>query len=111
MTPLLQQILERCQVRKSQTQKDAFIALLRGSFPELRVEEGGMLRGRNLILGDGGLGPGGLYRPLRHLCRAALRLTELLKNEQTPCKTLTLQGVCVCFIKIERLHNRQAVRP
>lgn len=52
MTPLSQKILAQYQVRKSRAQKDAFIELLRGTFPDLQVEEGGVPHSRNLIIGD-----------------------------------------------------------
>ena len=52
MTELSQTILERYHVRKTRKQKDTFIALLRDYFPELAIQEGGIAKSRNLILGD-----------------------------------------------------------
>lgn len=52
MTQLSQTILESYQIRKTRKQKDAFIALLREHFPELTIQEGGITKSRNLILGD-----------------------------------------------------------
>ena len=52
MTGLSYEVLRNWQVRKSRAQKSAFIELLRQHLPELRVEEGGLPRCRNLVLGD-----------------------------------------------------------
>lgn len=52
MTPLSQKILENYQIRKSKKQKLAFIDLLREHFPELKVQEGGIIKCRNVIIGD-----------------------------------------------------------
>ena len=52
MTTLSEEILERWQIRKTKAQKLAFIARMQAAFPELRVEEGGFPRCRNLVLGD-----------------------------------------------------------
>lgn len=52
MNQLSQTILEGFQVRKNRKQKDAFITLLREHFPELSIQEGGIAKSRNLILGD-----------------------------------------------------------
>ena len=52
MTELSETILERYQVRKSALQKQAFIELLRGFFPELQIQAGGFPKNRNLIIGD-----------------------------------------------------------
>ena len=52
MTPLSQTILESYQIRKRTKQKTAFIDLLRAHYPELTVEEGGLIKCRNLIIGD-----------------------------------------------------------
>jgi len=45
-------ILERYQVRKTKGQKTAFIEFMQSRYPELKVETGGLLGNRNLILGD-----------------------------------------------------------
>lgn len=52
MTALSQKILKSHQVRKTKRQKQAFINLLKRYFPELRVQEGGIIKCRNLIIGD-----------------------------------------------------------
>lgn len=52
MTELSQTILKEFQVRKTKKQKDAFIKLLQEHFPNLAIEESGMLKSRNLVLGD-----------------------------------------------------------
>lgn len=52
MTETCRRILEEYQVRKSAKQKLRFIEFLQSRYPELRVEEGGWPRCRNLILGD-----------------------------------------------------------
>lgn len=52
MTPLSQKILENYQIRKSKKQKLAFIDLLREHFPDLKVQEGGIIKCRNVIIGD-----------------------------------------------------------
>lgn len=52
MTDLSREIFEKWQVRKTKAQKGAFIDFLRSRLPELRVEEGGRPKSRNLVLGD-----------------------------------------------------------
>ncbi len=52
MTDVSRAILSDYQVRKTRAQKTAFIMFLRGRFPDLLVEEGGLLRNRNLVIGD-----------------------------------------------------------
>lgn len=45
-------ILEKYQVRKNKKQKTAFIEFLQERYPELKVESGGLIYNRNLVLGD-----------------------------------------------------------
>ena len=52
MTELSQVIFDKFQVRKTRKQKDAFIHLLHSYIPELKVQELGFPKSRNLILGD-----------------------------------------------------------
>ena len=52
MTELSREILRDWQVRKTKEQKTRFIAFLQERLPGLRVEEGGLPRCRNLVLGD-----------------------------------------------------------
>lgn len=52
MNKLEKEILEKYQVRKTKQQKAAFIRLLQSRFPELKIQEGGFPKNRNLILGD-----------------------------------------------------------
>lgn len=52
MTPLSQTILEKYQIRKTKKQKLAFIDLLRDHYPQLQVQEGGLIKCRNIIIGD-----------------------------------------------------------
>ena len=52
MTEISKEILEKYQIRKSKTQKTAFIEFLRAHFPELKVEEGGFPNNRNIVIGD-----------------------------------------------------------
>lgn len=52
MTELSEKILKEYQVRKTNKQKLAFIKLLKTSFNDLEVQEGGFPKSRNLILGD-----------------------------------------------------------
>ena len=52
MTELSAKILQEYQVRKSKKQKDAFISLMKEHYPELTLEESGLIKSRNLILGD-----------------------------------------------------------
>lgn len=52
MTQLSQTILDHFQVRKTKKQKQAFIDLLRQHFPELKLQEGGLPKCRNIIIGD-----------------------------------------------------------
>ena len=52
MTELSQKILRDYQVRKGKKKKDAFIALLQEKYPELTIEQSGVMKSRNLILGN-----------------------------------------------------------
>ena len=52
MTDISREILEKHQVRKTSSQKTAFIAFMKEKFPRLHVEEGGFPRCRNLVVGD-----------------------------------------------------------
>ena len=52
MTELSQKILQDFQVRKSRKQKGAFIGLLREHYPELSIEQGGLIKSNNIVLGD-----------------------------------------------------------
>lgn len=52
MTELSQKILAHYQVRKTKAQKQNFIDLVKEYFPEMQVEESGMIRSRNIVIGD-----------------------------------------------------------
>ncbi len=52
MTHLSQEILKNWQVRNSGKGKTAFIQMMQEYFPALQVEESGVPRSRNLVLGD-----------------------------------------------------------
>lgn len=52
MTELSREILQNWQVRKTKAQKERFIAFLQSRLDGLSVEEGGLPRCRNLVLGD-----------------------------------------------------------
>lgn len=52
MTELSRAILRDWQIRKTKEQKSRFIDFLQSRLPELKVEEGGWPRCRNLVLGD-----------------------------------------------------------
>ena len=52
MTELTYEIMKNYQVRKTREQKTAFIELLKRYFPDMRVETGGMLKCRNIVIGD-----------------------------------------------------------
>ena len=52
MTDLSREILRDWQVRKTKAQKLRFIDFMKSRLPDLRVEEGGLPRCSNLILGD-----------------------------------------------------------
>ena len=52
MTILSNTIFEKFQVRKTRKQKTSFINFMRGNIPNTKVEEGGLLKSRNIIVGD-----------------------------------------------------------
>lgn len=52
MTPLSETILANWQVRKTKTQKTAFIEFMQSQIPGLQVEQGGFGNNRNLVVGD-----------------------------------------------------------
>ena len=52
MTELSNRILADYQVRKTKAQKQAFIDLMREHYPELQIEESGLIRSRNIVIGN-----------------------------------------------------------
>lgn len=52
MTELSNRILDDYQVRKTKAQKQAFIDLMKEHYPELQIEESGLIRSRNIIIGN-----------------------------------------------------------
>ena len=52
MNEISREILDKYQVRKTSSQKTAFIAFMKEKYPRLHVEEGGFPRCRNLVVGD-----------------------------------------------------------
>lgn len=52
MTILSNTIFEKFQARKTRKQKTAFINFMRGNIPNVKVEEGGLLKSRNIVVGD-----------------------------------------------------------
>lgn len=52
MTELSNRILADYQVRKTKAQKQAFIDLMKEHYPELQIEEGGLIRSRNIVIGN-----------------------------------------------------------
>lgn len=52
MTDLSEKILSDYQVRRTKKQKLVFIDFLKRYIPDLKVEEGGILHNRNIIVGD-----------------------------------------------------------
>lgn len=52
MTELSQTILKDWQVRRTKAQKTAFIDFMKQQLPGISVEEGGLFKNRNLVLGD-----------------------------------------------------------
>ena len=52
MTELSEKILSSYQVRKTKKQKTEFIEFMQREIPALRVEEGGTMKSRNLVVGD-----------------------------------------------------------
>ena len=52
MTELSQKIFDAYQVRKSRKQKQAFIHMMQENIPTLQVQEMGLPKSRNLVIGD-----------------------------------------------------------
>lgn len=52
MTTVSETILKDYQLRRTKEQKLAFIDFLKAHYPRLTVEEGGLFKNRNIILGD-----------------------------------------------------------
>lgn len=52
MTALSQKIVESYQIRKTKKQKLSFIDLLQEHYPDLQIQEGGLIKCRNVIIGD-----------------------------------------------------------
>ena len=52
MTQNAATVLQQYQVRKTRRQKDEFIAFMKEAYPQLQLQEGGVIKSRNLILGN-----------------------------------------------------------
>lgn len=52
MLPLSSDILKNYQVRKTNKQKESFIRLMQSHYPNLQIQTGGLMKSRNLILGN-----------------------------------------------------------
>ena len=52
MTELSRIVLESYQVRKTKKQKQVFTAFLKEHIPQLQVQESGVFKCRNLVIGD-----------------------------------------------------------
>lgn len=52
MHSLSETILKDYQVRKTKKQKSRFIDMIKENFPEAKVEQGGFLNNRNIVIGD-----------------------------------------------------------
>lgn len=52
MNDIAKEILEKYQIRKKRAQKTEFIRFMQEKFPEMKVEEGGFGKNRNLVIGD-----------------------------------------------------------
>lgn len=52
MTEISKLILSEYQIRKTRKQKERFIAMMQEHYAELRIEEGGFPKSKNLIIGD-----------------------------------------------------------
>lgn len=52
MTPLSQKILDNYQIRRTKKQKTAFIEMLREHYPQLTIQEGRLIKCRNIVIGD-----------------------------------------------------------
>ncbi len=52
MTALSSQILSDYQIRKTKKQKTQFIERMQREYPEMKVETGGLMKSRNLVIGD-----------------------------------------------------------
>ncbi|MGN0989057.1 MAG: M28 family peptidase [Eubacteriales bacterium] len=52
MTDISKEVFEKYQVRKTEAQKTKFIDFILSKFPEAKVEKGGFLNSRNIVVGD-----------------------------------------------------------
>ncbi len=52
MNEISKEILEKYQIRKTKKQKTEFIEFMRAHFPDLQIEEGGLGKNRNIVIGD-----------------------------------------------------------
>ena len=57
MTELIQTILQHYPIRKTASQKQAFIDLIRQHYPQLQLQEGGTIKSRNIIIGNVRMSP------------------------------------------------------
>lgn len=52
MNEISQEIFEKYQVRKTRKQKSSFISFIQEKYKEAKVEKGGLLGSRNIVIGD-----------------------------------------------------------
>lgn len=96
MTPLSEKILSEYQVRKTRDQKTAFIDMMTQAIPGLRVEEGGFLKNRNLVLGDPATAR--VIITAHYDTCARMLLPNLIAPKNIPLSLLYSLAICLPFV-------------
>ena len=95
MTALSQKILAEYPARKTKKQKLAFIEMMRSHIPDLRVEEGGFLHNRNLIVGD--IEQAEILLAAHYDTCAVLPFPNLIFPKNLPVSLLYALLICIPF--------------
>lgn len=98
MIQLSLDILAKYQVRKTREQKDRFIAFLQEQIPELKIEEGGFPRCRNLVLGD--LDKAGYILTAHYDTCAALPFPNFIAPKNLLITVLYSVLICIPFFVV-----------
>lgn len=96
MNALSKTILADWQVRKTRAQKTAFIEFMQENIPDLRIEQSGLFRSRNLIVGD--VDHARILLTAHYDTCARLPFPNLIAPRNLPVTLLYSLLICVPFL-------------
>ena len=91
-------IFEQYQVRKTRAQKTAFLECMRELYPQAKVEEGGLLHNRNLVIGD--VETAEVVLTAHYDTCAQLPFPNFITPKNIPLYLLYSIGICIPFFAI-----------